>query len=122
MKGKIENAIAECFSTSFSKHSVPQSRGVISIENQKFPSALWLDNPKGDFVHSGVVGLGSFDTKKGVNLEIPLGSISLNEDQGILIGSHRECARLYGLAQNYDHITLVDAFWQPGRQLSRIRL
>ncbi len=87
---------------------------MISIENQKFPSALWLDNPKGDFVHSGVVGLGSFDTKKGVDLEIPLGSISLNEDQGILIGSHREYARLYGLAQNYDHITLVDVFGSQG--------
>lgn len=48
---------------------------MIAIENHDFPAAYWLANPNGDFEHSGAVGLGSFNTKKGIDLEIPLGSI-----------------------------------------------
>lgn len=88
---------------------------MIAIENHDFPAAYWLANPNGDFEHSGAVGLGSFNTKKGIDLEIPLGSIPpASSTSNILSLSHRDSARLYGLGQNNDHITLLDAFGGMG--------
>lgn len=87
---------------------------MIAIENQTFPAAFWLADSKGDFKRDGVTGVASFDTKSGVDLDVPLGSISQDDIPGILVGGHREYSRLYGLAQNYDHITLVDAFGGGG--------
>ena len=92
-----------------------QAKGVIAIENHDFPAAYWLANPNGDFEHSGAVGLGSFNTKTGIDLEIPLGSIPpASSTSNILSLSHRDSARLYGLGQNNDHITLLDAFGGMG--------
>lgn len=88
---------------------------MIAIENHDFPAAYWLANPNGDFEHSGAVGLGSFNTKTGIDLEIPLGSIPpASSTSNILSLSHRDSARLYGLGQNNDHITLLDAFGGMG--------
>ena len=88
-----------------------QAKGVIAIENHDFPAAYWLANPNGDFEHSGAVGQGSFNTKTGIDLEIPLGSIPpASSTSNILSLSYRDSARLYGLGQNNDHITLLDAF------------
>jgi len=83
---------------------------VIGIENQDFPAALWLAEPDGNFERDGAVGVASFDTKKGVDLDVPIGSISPDDIPSILGGEHRDFTRLFGLGQNFDHITLVDTF------------
>lgn len=58
--------------------------------------------------------MASFDTKRGVDLDVPIGSISQEDIPSILINGNREYPRLYGLGQNYDHITLIDAFGSGG--------
>jgi hypothetical protein len=88
---------------------------VIAINNQDFPAALWMADPNGDFEHDGITGIASFDTRKGIDLDIPLGSISPDDTPSILlVDGHRELPRIYGLGQSYDHITLVDAYGSTG--------
>lgn len=83
---------------------------MIGIENQDFPAAYWLAEPDGNFERDGAVGVASFDTKRGVSLEVPIGSISPGETPSIFGGERREFTRLYGIGQNFNHITLVDTF------------
>lgn len=85
-------------------------KGVIGIDNQDFPAALWLAEPDGNFKRDGAVGIANFDTKRGVSLDVPIGSISPGETPSIFGGERREFTRLYGIGQNFDHITLVDTF------------
>ena len=89
-------------------------KGVIGIENQDFPAALWLAEPDGNFERDGAVGIASFDTKRGVSLEVPIGSISLNDIPDTLTHEHCEYPRLYGYGRSDDRITLVDAFGAGG--------
>lgn len=43
--------------------------------NKAFPAALWISNLSTSFEAEGVAGTALFDSKKGVRLEIPIGSI-----------------------------------------------
>jgi hypothetical protein len=76
-----------------------------------------LADPEGDFEHSGVTGMASFDTKKGVDLDIPIDAIPPFDISKIFGDEYRDYPRLYGLGQNGDYITLIDAFGSAGASI-----
>lgn len=77
--------------------------------NKEFPAALWLLDPNGNFEDVGAVGIASFDSKRGVHLNIPVGSIPSNDGETLVFNGTRTFHRIYGLAQDNSHLTLIDA-------------
>lgn len=77
--------------------------------NKEFPAALWLSDPNGNFEGGGAVGIASFDSKRGVDLNIPVGSIPSDDSETLVFNETRTFNRIYGLAQDNSHLTLIDA-------------
>lgn len=87
--------------------------------NRKFPTALWISDLSASFNADGVAGTALFDSKKGVSLEIPIGSIPSDGSETLIFNRTRTFERIYGLAQDNSHLTLNSAvgltlFSSPG--------
>lgn len=77
--------------------------------DKEFPAALWHSDSNGNFEDVGAVGMASFDSKRGVLLNIPVGSIPSNGSETLAFNGTRTFERLYGFAQDNSHLTLIDA-------------
>ena len=77
--------------------------------NKAFPAALWISNLSTSFEAEGVAGTALFDSKKGVRLEIPIGSIPSDVSKTLIFNRTRTFERIYGLGQDNSHLTLISA-------------
>lgn len=77
--------------------------------DEEFPASLWLSDPNGNFEDVGAMGIASFDSKRGVCLNIPVGSIPPDGDEALVLNATRTFDRIYGLAQDNSHLTLIDS-------------
>lgn len=77
--------------------------------DKEFPAALWLSDPNGNFEDVGAVGIASFDSKRGIDLNIPVGSVPPDGDEALVLNPTRDFDRIYGLAQDNSHLTLINA-------------
>lgn len=82
---------------------------MVVIEKHDFSAALWLADPNDDFEHNGVVGMASFNPRKGIDLEIPLGSIGRGDSASFSADYHQKYELLYGVGRRGEYITLVNA-------------
>ena len=77
--------------------------------DKEFPASLWLSDLNDNFENAGAMGITSFDSKKAVRLNIPVGSIPSDGVGTPVLNATRTFDRIYGLAQDNSHLTLIDA-------------